>query len=111
MSVTTDQVDELKRLYPEVSAAEEGGVTFYLIPNSATPPGRTPATVDYLLCPVPRDGYESRLFVSQQVTGGPTQPNWNGNIRVLERNWVAASWKSPVGLRLAQMVAYHMRAF
>lgn len=105
-----DEIEELARQYPDLEAAEEGGVTFYLLPNVAMKPGRSPAHVDLLLCPTPRDGYESRLFLSQQVQGGPPQ-NWNGRIRVLERNWVAVSWRTPKGLRMAQMVAHHLRAF
>jgi hypothetical protein len=105
-----DEVEELVRQYADVEAAEEGGITFYLLPNVAMKPGRTPARVDLLLCPVARDGYESRLFLSERVHGGPQQ-NWNGHIRILERNWVAVSWRTPKGLRMAQMVAHHLGAF
>jgi hypothetical protein len=105
-----EQVEELAALYPNVQAAAEGGVTFYLLPNLAMPAGCTPTAVDTLLCPTPRDGYMSRLFTAAQVTGGPTR-NWNGSVRLFERTWVAVSWQTRAGLRLAQMVSAHLDAF
>lgn len=105
------ELDELLLLWPEVEEAVEAGVTFYLLPRLAMPPGSTPPRVDALLCPTPRDGYASRLYLAERVTGGAKRLNWNGQIRVLERNWHAASWRTPAGLRLAQMVAVHLEAF
>lgn len=106
-----DPFDELLQLSPELQQAVEAGVTYYLLPNLAMPPGATPARVDALLCPTARDGYESRLYLAERVSGGKHTLNWNGQIRVLERNWYAVSWRTPAGLRPAQMVAIHLEAF
>ena len=106
MNFPEEQVSELNRLFPGVQACEEGGTTFLLIPNLKLPDGCKPEAVDALFCPTARDGYTSRLFFAEKVKAGP---NWNGAARVLERNWFAFSWKVAEGLRLAQMVAEHLR--
>lgn len=105
------ELEELLELCPEALESEEAGVTFYLLPQLEMPIGRSPARVDALLCPSARDGYSSRLFLAEQVSAGTKTLNWNRQIRVLERNWFAVSWRTPSGLRLAQMVAIHLEAF
>jgi hypothetical protein len=106
-----DQVDELIGQYPGVAQAEEGGIVYFLLPDLEMPAGCAPARVDALLCPTTRDGYASRLYVADKVTGGPSQ-NWNATgVRILERNWHAVSWRTREGLRLAQMVRVHLDAF
>ena len=107
----SSELDELLQLCPELQQAEEAGVMYYLLPQLAMPTGVTPARVDALLCPTPRDGYQSRLYLSDRVAGGKQLLNWNAQIRVLERNWQAVSYRTPGGLRLAQMVAIHLGAF
>ena len=109
MSLPDDQVEELKTLFGGIQAAKEGGITYVLVPAATLPQGCTPLVVDLLLCPAERDGYPSRLYFSQQVTS-PTPRNWNGQTRVLERNWFAYSWKVDPGIRLAQMVQAHLQA-
>jgi hypothetical protein len=105
-----DEIEELRAL-GGLQQAQEGGTVFILISQLAMPPSCAPTHVDVLLCPSPRDGYASRLFFAEQVrkpAGAP--PNWNGHIRILERNWHAFSWRVPVQrMRLIQMVAEHLR--
>ena len=36
--------------------------------------------------------------------------NWNGSVRIAERNWHAFSWRTPGDLRLAQMLSVHLKA-
>lgn len=111
MNLPTDQIEELKDLYGPVSAVEEAGVPYVLLTGVQLPSGCTPVTSDLLLCPVAHSGYDTRLFFPQQISA-PRTPNWNGNLRLCERNWVAYSWKVPDGttLRLAQMVQAHLKA-
>lgn len=105
-----DQLDELAALYFGAAVAQEGGVTFVLLPNLMLPERCTPLSTDALLCPSKRDGYESRLFFSKLITGGPAL-NWNANaVRILERTWWAFSLTTPAGLRLAQMVSVYLAA-
>ena len=109
MNFPQEQINELKDLFPNIQACDEGGVTFFLIPELDLPESCTPIKVDALLCATPRDGYESRLFFSQ-IVQTPKQLNWNANgVRILERNWHAFSWKTPPSLRLSQMVAIHWK--
>lgn len=110
MSLPDDEVAELKQLFSGIQAAKEGGITYVLLPNAKLPSGCTPEVIDLLLCPAERDGYPSRLYFSQQIAS-PKSLNWNGNTRVLERNWFAYSWKVAQGIRLAQMVLAHLQAF
>ena len=110
MSYPDDQVAELKLLCPDVSQVEEAGCTFLLLPALNLPDGCRPARTDALLCPSARDGYASRLFFAEKVKA-KAERNWNATgVRIAERNWHAYSWKTNPNLRLAQMVAAHMRA-
>lgn len=111
MAFASDQVEELKRLFPNVQRSEEGGCIYFLLPQLRLPERCTPASTDALFCPTARDGYPSRLFFAEQVQCS-TKLNWNANgVRIVERNWHAFSWKVNPNLRLAQMVAAHLKAF
>ncbi|MBS0207113.1 MAG: hypothetical protein JSS49_29915 [Planctomycetes bacterium] len=110
MSFADDEVAELKLLCPDVCQVAEGGCTFLLLPGLHLPEGCKPAQTDALLCPTARDGYNSRLFFAEKVAS-KTDRNWNATgVRIAERNWHAYSWKTNASLRLAQMVAAHLRA-
>lgn len=108
MEFPQDQIDELKSIVPSLSITEEGPYTYLLIEQYSLPDGLTPETVDLLLCPMARDGYQSRLYFSQRVTGCTITPNWNGNVRVTGKSWVAFSWQTKAGLRLAEMLFVHL---
>jgi hypothetical protein len=113
-SSLSEQVDLLKLICPLVQVAEEIGATIYLLPQLKLPEGCVPGTVDALLCPSPHTGYNSRLFFNQQIqtthTRRTQQPlNWNGQVRVLERDWYAFSWQTDVsGLALIQILQLHL---
>jgi hypothetical protein len=109
MAPAEEQVRELAALFPDVQQADEGGVTFYMIPAHRLPEGCIPGEVDLLLCPAARDGYPSRLYFSAQVQSG-TVLNWNAVHHILGRRWYAVSWRTREGLRLAQMVSAHLDA-
>ena len=110
MSLPEDQVRELKSQFPDIASAVEANVTYISIPKVKLPKGCTPEIIDVLLCPSPREGYSSRLFFSERVTSHP-QLNWQPTVRILEKTWHVFSWQSPPGLRLAQMLAVHLKAF
>jgi hypothetical protein len=109
MNFSEEQISELKSIIPSVSYANEGGYDYFLLEGLPLPEGCQPATMDVLLCPNAREGYQSRLFFAAPVTGGP-QRNWNGNIRALGRNWHAISWATTAGLKLVEMLAIHLNA-
>ncbi|MFT3714053.1 MAG: hypothetical protein QM817_40850 [Archangium sp.] len=109
MNLAKDEVRELKVFSASVETGTEGGRE-YVIVNGVSVPGWEPNKVDVLLCPYERDGYPSRLFLSAKVAGRGGL-NWNSEARLLGRNWFAFSFKVPHSdLRLAQLLAAHMRA-
>lgn len=113
MEFPQDQIDELLALSPGAKQMEEGGTPFFLLSSYKLPAGTNPETMDLLLCPIPRDGYDSRLFFATKPTVNGRDPglNWNANgVHILSRNWFAHSWRTKPGLTLAQMVAMHLRA-
>lgn len=111
MKFSEDQIDELKKIAPNLSIAEEGSYIYFLIHGLKMPNGCSPEVVDALLCPVARDGYESTLFFPCKITGCPNR-NWNRqNVRIVDKNWFAISWKVNPGLRLREMLLIHLSAF
>jgi hypothetical protein len=110
ISFPEDQIAELKLLCPDVAQFEEASSTYLPLPGLCLPEGCKPARTDALLCPCGRDGYPSRLFFAEKVEcRGPL--NWNASgVRIGERNWHAFSWKTASKLRLAQIVAVHLKA-
>lgn len=108
MNYPQEQIDELKRLFPGVSYASEGGFDYFLLPNVQLPPQCQSGQIDVLLCPNHREGYNSRLYFPDKVQSGRT-PNWNGSTFIFDRQWYSFSWKLSEGLRLSQMVLSHMK--
>ena len=108
-TIPDDHVVELKRLCPDLQRAMEADCPLFLLPKLCLPEGCSPSPVDALVCPVPRDGYPFRLFFAEKIAT-PKSLNWNSNdVRILERNWHAFSWKIEGELRLLQMVAALLR--
>lgn len=113
MSFPSDEIEELKSCFAGLSTASEGGTAFILIPEMGLPAGCEPKVVDALLCPTPRDGYASRLFVSAKITHQGKGQNWNAaGVVILGRQWWAVSWKAQdSNKRLSAMLASHLEAF
>lgn len=107
MRTLEDQILEVKRFYPRTEIIPEGGINFVFLPELELPSGCIPGNIDALLCPAMRDGYNTRLFYAQMIEGIPTK-NWNGILRLCDRNWVSYSWKSTEGMELIQMIMYHL---
>jgi hypothetical protein len=110
MIFNEDEIAELKMINPNLGTAQEGGNHFILISGLLLPSGCQPGIVDALLCTSMREGYNSRLYLSEQIAGCPAR-NWNGQLRLLDRNWFAISWQVPPGLRLAESLLVHLNAF
>ena len=112
MELNSDEVEELKRAFGStLGSFKEGGLPFIFIEKLPLPSGCEPEAEDALLCPHPRDGYPSRLFLASQIKL-PMNRNWNAKgVRIGDRNWFAVSWKIEPNLRLMQMVAAHLGAF
>lgn len=100
-----DEIDELRKL-GEVYSFTEAGVKAIIVKGIQI----GDRILDILLWPAPRDGYPSRLFLSEQVPC--KKPVTWSTARIAERNWTVISWMlTPGPLRLAQMVALHLAAF
>lgn len=110
MQITQDQLEKLKAAYPGAKLATEAGLTYILLPNVSVEAAEGTKTLDLLFCPEGRDGYTSRLFFPERVVTKKKDRNWNGNVRILERNWVAISWKTEGASSLVELVADHLRA-
>ena len=112
MPYAKDQTDELKRYCAKVSVLPEGEVTYLYLEGLRLPAGCDPPVCDGLLCPVAKDGYPSRLYLSVQVKSRYPR-NWNAiNARIGEKNWFAFSWKiEPAAPALAQMLIAHLTGF
>lgn len=111
MEQPKEQIEELKRYCNGLSLLAEGGTDFFHLAGLRLPDGCTPSVCDGLLCPVPRDGYPSRLYLSAKV-GCPFERNWNANdVRIAEKNWFAFSWKvEPTPPTLVQILLAHLAA-
>ncbi|SRR6266566_4046538 len=108
--VAEEQVREFMSLCPDAKQATEGGIDYVLLPLLKLPNGCNPNAVDCLLALGARDGYENRLFFAQ-IVASPQARNWKGqNIRILERNWFAYSWRVPNGLRPMEILIAHLQA-
>jgi hypothetical protein len=107
------QIAALKTLYPRLAQASEGGVEYIRIDELKLPEGASPRIVTALLCPTARDGYKSRLYLSEQVSHRGKGTNWNPNTGtvILGRKWWAVSWQTQEHPTLIGMVLDHLRAF
>ena len=111
MPYPKEQTDELKGYCKKVSSLPEGGIDFLYLEELRLPAGCAPAICDALLCPVAKDGYPSRLYFSVQVNGQFAR-NWNGSVRIGEKNWYAFSWKVDLASpTLAQLLIAHLNGF
>lgn len=107
MNSAEEQFLEVQRFYPDAIIIPEGGVNYVFIPDLELPSGCVPQKIDALLCPVLKNGYQSRLFYTQKIEGIASR-NWNGNLRLCDRTWVSFSWKSKDGMSLLEMMRYHL---
>lgn len=101
-------------MFPDIAATEVGEVTVYLIERLTLPDGAEPKVVSGLLWPRERDGYPSRLFISQKVAHKGKGQNWNPkeSVVILGRAWWAVSWKTNrPNQTLLEMVLDHLGAF
>lgn len=83
------QLARLRALCPEAELWNEAGSPLVFLPQLRVESAGAVHTVDALLCPRARDGYETRLFFSKQL---PRQRNWSRHA-LMTRPWFAFSWQ------------------
>lgn len=112
MSFPNEQIEELDRVFGEgIRKIEAMGLTFFLIPSVDLGESSQPRNVKALLCPCAKDGYPSRLYLSQKVSL-PAPRNWNGNVWIEGQSWHAVSWRlNNHEHSLTQLVVAHLGAF
>ena len=101
-------LDEVLHLCRGVHEVHEGGQLFLHLKGLRLPPDCGPAEVDALLCLHRRDGYESRLYLSERIV--QKGANWT-TACILDRPWHTWSWQgvSPQQ-RPIQVLAAHLKA-
>jgi len=107
-----EQIAALKQYCSAVKAFSEASLTYLLLERLRLPNGCKPSICDALLCPEARDGYPSRLFLSEQVSSSYAR-NWNSSdVRIGERNWFAFSWKVEINNpTLVELLLAHLNGF
>lgn len=117
MELNPAQVSQLKAYYPKLSSFEVGEgdakIPYVVIDDLDLPEGCQPRRVQGLLCPCTRDGYTSRLFLSEKVTHKGPGTNWNAaGVPIGSRSWWAVSWRTGTeNLTLLGMLLAHLKAF
>lgn len=106
MSNPAAELETLKALCPEAELWEEGGQPLAFLPNLQIKSDGAPHQTDGLLWPGPRDGYETRLFLSRPFPA--KGQNWNV-FNIKGRAWHACSWNGvPASLPWLQILANHL---
>lgn len=101
----------LKRLSPELDRWSEGGKTLVFLPSLQFEAQGKTVTRNALLWPHDRDGYPSRLFLSERAPSRQAL-NWNQSFSLGGHEWQSWSWKDvPNTTPLSAILAGHLRAF
>jgi hypothetical protein len=106
--IAAEMLEELKLICDGASQMVEGGCFFVYLPGLRVPSASQIFVLDALLCLQSRDGYPTRLFLSQLVPGRGN--NWTQH-RILDRTWYTWSWNNvAASSRPTQILAEHLRA-
>ncbi len=101
----------LKRLCPKLDRWSEGGKLLVFLPALQFSAKGKSIVRDALLWPHDRDGYPSRLFLSERAPSHKDL-NWNQSFNLQGREWHSWSWKDvPNNTPLSAILAGHLRAF
>lgn len=104
------ELEKLRELSPSAELWMEGGQPVAFLPAVEFAAGHSRVVRDLLLWPRAREGYASRLFLSEPITSGKAA-NWNV-FHIQGRTWHACSWQGvPDTLSWLEMLAAHLRAF
>ena len=98
-------LDEIRSVCAAAQEISDSSASFIHLPALALPNGKI---VEALLCLTARDGYTTRLFLSEAVAGKGT--NWTTH-RILDKTWYTWSWNNvPADQRPIEILANHLRA-
>jgi hypothetical protein len=106
--ISSDHLKELAELCGEAKEISESGQVYIYLARLTLRVGSQPKQLEALLCPHSRDGYATRLFLSEPVLGRGN--NWSVH-RILDRTWHTWSWNGVSSqLRPTEILAEHIRA-
>ena len=111
MAFADAEIERLKAFCTRVESCVQGAIDYFLLIGLRLPEC-TPSTVDALLCVGDRgEGYATRLFFAEVlIPKDNIALNWNHrNVRILERNWHAYSWKVPREMPLDHILREHLK--
>ncbi|KFG90842.1 hypothetical protein BV98_001373 [Sphingobium herbicidovorans NBRC 16415] len=95
MSGAQVQLTRLRMLCPGAELWDGLGTPLVFLPGLRVESSGTVHTVDALLSPASREGYETRLYFSRQL---PKALNWS-SYALMARSWFAFSWQ---GIKASQ---------
>lgn len=102
-----EQLGRLRALCPGAELWDEAGAPLVFLPDLKVESAGSIHTIDALLCPRPRDNYESRLYFSARL---PANRNWGAH-NVMTRTWWAFSWQGiSSGQPWIDILAGHLEA-
>ena len=108
--MTNEKFRGVKHAYPDAELWQEGQQPVPYIAELSIRTRTGNVVRDALLWPAPRDGYESRLFLSEAISA-PDAKNWNA-FSIAGRQWFACSWRGvSANLPWLEMLLAHLRAF
>jgi len=105
MEVADEYLEEMRAISPDPTVKEAGGLTYIHLPRITAPNG---TVMGALLCLQGRDGYLTRLFLSEPVPGKGN--NWTAH-QILDKTWHTWSWNHvEANQRPMEIFAAHMKA-
>lgn len=106
MSDREGEIEQLRDICPGAQLMTEGGLAFAFLPKLKFASRGATVELDALLAPQGHSGYETRLFLEQQL---PVGAAWYTQ-QILGRAWHAISWRgvSP-GQPWARILAEQLR--
>lgn len=107
MSISEQTLEELRAVCPDAKVMQEGGYSYISLPQLKIPHVDGIVVRDALLCPQQKDGYLTRLYLSEPVSN--RGQNWTMS-RILDRTWHTWSWNNIPAGRPAAVLAQHLRA-
>lgn len=106
MSDIESEIEQLRDICPGAVAMTEGGLAFAFLPKLKFVSQGVGVELDALLAPQGHSGYETRLFLEQQL---PIGAAWYAQ-QILGRNWYAISWRGiPPGQKWTRILAEQLR--
>lgn len=105
--MSESKFEELRRVYPTAQKVQEGQRLLAFLPGLMVSTSAGPRKVNALLYPYDHNGYQTRLFFSEQL---PSHANFSA-FNVCGATWYAPSWQGiSASLPWSEIVANHLRA-